>query len=159
MIDQRVGRCLGALSRIVLAAEDKGMGIDEKSLVWIGVVLLRVCRHGAQVATWGQTRMRVFLGLAHQTAEGNLCCEKGQKVDPRAHDDTEDAERRWTACARAEERCATRNTNEGDPTRVRTAHYDSRDKTQEESVSGRLTGRSSDGDGIQAHLTLPREDR
>ncbi|EUC45752.1 hypothetical protein COCMIDRAFT_94627 [Bipolaris oryzae ATCC 44560] len=103
--------------------------------------------------------MRVFLGLAHQTAEGNLCCEKGQKVDPRAHDDTEDAERRRTACARAEERCATRNTNEGDPTRVRTAHYDSRDKTQEESVSERLTGRSSDGDGIQAHLTLPREDR
>ena len=78
MIDQGVGWCFGPLSGIVLAAVDKSMRIHEKRLFGIRVVMLRVCRHGAQVAAEGQTGIRVFLDPAHPTAGKNPVLENAK---------------------------------------------------------------------------------
>ena len=141
MVDQ--GICWCFRPSVIILTISKCMRIDENRLFLVRVVMLRVCRHGAQVAAGGRIDVRFFLDLAHQTAVRILC---GLMSQCSTHGLKIVKTGRQTARTRAEQRCATGNDardrsdqNEGRPPRLE-------EDAQEESVSEQLIVRSSDGD-------------
>ena len=108
------------------------MRINEERLLWVRLIVLRVCRHDAQAATGGRTGIRVFLDLGHATADEVLF---GTMLERSTHEAKKMKMQRRTVCTRAERRCATRTKTREERTSMRDVQHDSREEAQEEKLS------------------------
>ena len=116
------------------------MRINEERLLWVRLIVLRVCRHDAQAATGGRTGIRVFLDLAHATADEMLF---GTTLERSTHE-TKRMKMQSVYARRTAMRNKDQNAGGADQYEGRSARLE-RGGAGRETVSERLTARSSEG--------------